>query len=257
MASNPAMAKMLPGITDLAKGESISLTRGWPEELNSIEHGSVEFSITANQGTRYFKAGISPVFIENNTLIARIFLFSDITDNVNFLTELEKAAYIDALTGLYNRKHFMELADTDIQRATRMGQTIYTAMLDIDFFKDVNDTYGHIAGDMVLRTTAETIRQSLRSYDLIGRYGGEEFILLFAVTDEKEVFNMVERIRYNLEHAFTSYEGVDIGVTCSIGVANFAKTDTMKTAIQKSDEALYAAKKSGRNQVRIYNSPAV
>jgi len=257
LASNPAMAKMLPGITDLARGESISLTRGWPEELSSIEHGSVEFSIIADQGTRYFKAGISPVFIENNVLIARIFLFSDITDNVNFLTELEKAAYIDALTGLYNRKHFIELADKDIQRAARMNQIIFTAMLDIDFFKDVNDTYGHTAGDMVLKTTAETIRQTLRSYDLIGRYGGEEFILLLTVTDETEVVNMAERIRHNMEHIVTNYQGVNIGVTCSIGVAKFAETDTLKTAIEKADEALYAAKKSGRNQVKVYDSPAV
>jgi len=256
LSSNPAMAKMLPGVTKLAKGESIFSTRGWPEELNTIEHGSVEFSIT-DENTMYFRASVSPVFVENKTLIARIFLFTDITDNVNFLKELEKAAYIDALTGLYNRKHFTELAEADIQRAVRMNQPIFTAMLDIDFFKKINDTYGHTAGDMVLKATAETIHQSIRSYDLLGRYGGEEFILLLAVAEDADIHKLAERIRKNMERNVINYEGEEIKITCSIGVAKILEADTLKTAIVKADEALYTAKNSGRNQVKLYDSPAV
>jgi CheY-like chemotaxis protein len=120
LASNPVMSKMLPGITKLSKGESVFLAKGWPEELNSIEHGSVEFSIT-DENTRYLRASINPVFIENRAFIGRIFLFTDITDNVNLLTELEKTNYIDALTGLYNSNHFMELAEADIKRAVRLN----------------------------------------------------------------------------------------------------------------------------------------
>jgi len=254
LSSNPAMAKMLPGVTKLEKGESIFSARGWPEELNTIEHGSVEFSIT-DENTMYFRASVSPVFVENKTLIARIFLFTDITDNVNFLKELEKAAYIDALTGLYNRKHFSELAEADMQRAARMNQPIFTVMLDIDFFKKINDTYGHTAGDMVLKGTAETIHQSIRSYDLLGRYGGEEFILLLAVAEEADIHKLAERIRKNMERNVINYEGEEIKVTCSIGVAKILEADTLKTAIVKADEALYAAKNSGRNQVKTYDSP--
>jgi len=254
LSSNPAMAKMLPGISKLAKGESIFSAKGWPEELNTIEHGSVEFSIT-DENIRYFRASVSPVFVDNKTLIARIFLFTDITDNVNFLKELEKAAYIDALTGLYNRRHFTELAEVDIQRAARMNQSVYTAMLDIDFFKNINDTYGHTAGDIVLKATAEILRQSLRSYDLIGRYGGEEFVLLFMVTNEEEAYMLAERIRKNIELNVSNYEGEKIKITCSIGLAKFLETDTLKTAIVKADEALYAVKNSGRNQVKVYYSP--
>jgi len=254
LSSNPAMAKMLPGVTELARGESILLARGWPEELNSIEHGSVEFSIT-DVGTRYYRTSVSPVFVENKALIARVFLFTDITDNVNFLKELEKAAYIDALTGLYNRRHFTELADAEIQRAARMNHAIYMAMLDIDFFKNINDTYGHTAGDMILKTTAETIRHTIRSYDLLGRYGGEEFVLLFSVTNEPEIFMLAERIRENVERNFVNYEEKEIKVTCSIGLAKFLEDDTLKTAIVKADEALYVAKNAGRNQVRSYDLP--
>jgi len=253
LSSNPAMANILPGVTNLVKGESIFSAQGWPEELNTIEHGSVEFSIT-DESARYFRASVSPVFVENKTLIARIFLFADITDNVNFLKELEQAAYIDALTGIYNRKHFNELADADIQRSARINQPIFTAMLDIDFFKKINDTYGHTAGDMVLKATAETIHRSIRSYDLLGRYGGEEFVLLLAVADEADIHKLAERIRKNMECNVINYEGDEIRVTCSIGVARILDADTLKTAIVKADEALYAAKNSGRNQVKVYDS---
>jgi len=254
LSSNPAMVKILPGVTKLVKGESIFSAQGWPEELNTIEHGSVEFSVT-DESAMYFRASVSPVFVENKTLIARIFLFSDITDNVNFLKELEKAAYIDALTGIYNRKHFSELADADIQRAARINQPIFTAMLDIDLFKKINDTYGHTAGDMVLKATAETIHQSIRTYDLLGRYGGEEFILLLAVAEEADIHKLAERIRKNIEHNVINYEGEEIRVTCSMGVARILEADTLKTAVVKADEALYAAKNAGRNQVKVYDSP--
>jgi len=253
LTSNPAMAKMLPGITKLSKGESIFLAKGWPEELNSIEHGSVEFSVT-DESTRFLRASISPVFIGNKTFIGRIFLFTDITENVTFLTEMQKAAYTDALTGLYNRKHFIELADADITRAARIDQAIYTAMADIDYINRINDTYGHTAGDMVLKTAADIIRQTIRSYDLVGRYGGEKFIILLAISDEARVKEMAERIRENIERSCTDYEGDEIKITCSIGIAKLLKDDTLETAIQKADEALCLAKNSGRNQVKFHDS---
>ncbi|MDR2923722.1 MAG: diguanylate cyclase [Treponema sp.] len=252
MVSNPAMDEMIPGVAKLARGQSILSSKGWPEELKNIEDGSVEFSITGGSA-RYYRVSISPVYVENKTLIARIFMFTDITDNVNFLTELKNAAYIDGLTGLYNRKHFTELAEIDIQRAVRMKQSIYTAMLDIDFFKKINDTYGHAAGDVVLKMTSDVIRQTIRSYDLIGRYGGEEFVFMFVVTDETIVYKLVERIRKNMEKVVTNHDGNEIKVTCSIGLAKFSDTDTLNTSIQKADEALYDAKRSGRNQVKVYS----
>jgi two-component system cell cycle response regulator len=253
LTSNPAMAKMLPGIAKLEKGQSIFLAKGWPEELNSIEHGSVEFSVT-DESTRYLRASISPVFIGKKTFIGRIFLFTDITDNVNFLTEMQEAAYTDALTGLYNRKHFIELADADIKRAASIDQAIYIAMADIDYVNKINNTYGHTAGDMILKMAADIIRQTIRSYDLLGRYGGEKFIILLAISDEERVKEMAERIRENIERSCIDYEGDEIKITCCIGIAKLLKNDTLETAIQKADEALCLAKNSGRNQVRFHAS---
>jgi len=256
LTSNHVMSSVIPGVTKLARGESIFLAKGWPEELNSIEHGSVEFSIT-EETAKYFRANINPVFINDKIFIGRIFLFTDITENVNYLSELEKAAYVDALTGLYNRKHFFELAESDIKKALRMEQVIYVAMLDIDSFKNINDSHGHTAGDMVLKTAADTIKQTIRSYDLVGRYGGEVFILLITVMDEDEIQKMAERIRYNMENAATDYEGEEIKITCSIGLARYFKSDNLKNAIQKADDALSNAKRAGRNQVKIYNSGGI
>jgi diguanylate cyclase (GGDEF)-like protein len=253
LTSNPAMAKMLPGVAKLEKGKSIFLAKGWPEELNSIEHGSVEFSVT-DESTRYLRAGISPVFIGGKTYIGRIFLFTDITDNINYLAGIEKAAYTDALTGLYNRKHFLELAEADMERAAKIDQAIYMAMADIDNFNKINGTYGHTAGDMVLKTAADIIRQTIRTYDLIGRYAGERFSIMFEISDEEEVRKLAEKIRENIEHAWTDYEGDEIKVTCSIGIAKLLKTDTLEAVIRRADEALCVAKNSGRNQIKFHDS---
>ena len=283
LLSNPAAAKIFPGITKLLKGDPIIHAEGWPEELKDIDSGSVDFSLSeeslplkpdlpvpqveSEQGTegsphmdevrfrslRHFRASISPMHSDNQTLIAKTILFSDITGSFNLLKKLENAAYLDALTGLYSRKHFFELAVTEIERAQRMNQSIYAAMLDLDFFKKVNDTYGHAAGDLVLKTAAEIIHKSIRTYDLLGRYGGEEFVILFTNLDTSELYTPVERVRENMEHNVTSYEGAEIKITCSIGLAKYLEDDTLETTLKKADAALYAAKRAGRNQVKVYD----
>jgi len=253
LSSNAATGKILPGILKLNKGESIFSAADWPEELKNDKRSTIDFSIN-NGSTRHYAASISPVLAPNKNVIGKIFLFWEITDTVKLMKELENAAYIDSLTQIYNRKHFIELANVEIERAIRMNQSTFTAMLDLDFFKKVNDTYGHAAGDMVLKATAGIIRQTIRSYDLLCRYGGEEFVLLLTALDTSEAKRLVERIRENMEHSILFYEGTEIRVTCSIGLAEFLKTDTLETAIKKADEALYSAKNSGRNCVKVYGN---
>lgn len=253
LSSNPAALMIFPGIVKLKKGESVFSTANWPEELKGVERGSVEFSIF-NEGIRHFRASISPVLTESGTVMAKIILFGEITDSVNLMKELENAAYLDSLTGLYNRRHFSKLANVDIERAKRTDLTVYTAMLDLDFFKVINDTYGHSAGDLVLKVTAGIIHQTIRSYDLVGRYGGEEFVLFISDLDLDEAYKLMERIRENMECNITHYEGRGIKITCSIGLAEFMDNDTLESSINKADKALYAAKKMGRNQVQVYGS---
>ena len=251
LSSNRAATGIFPELENLTKSEPISSVKNWPAELEGRENSSVEFSIM-DKDTRYFKANISHVFNKNKSVLAKIIIFNDITESVNFVKDLENAAYLDSLTGIYNRKHFYELANVELERAVRMNQTVYTAMLDLDSFKKINDTYGHAAGDIVLRESAGIIRQTIRSYDLLGRYGGEEFVLLLTKLDDSEAKKLVDRVRENIEQNITNYEGAELRVTCSIGLTRYAEQDNLEKALKKADTALYAAKKAGSNKVMVY-----
>jgi len=250
--SNPVAAELLPGLKNLARGESIYTVKGAPEELKTIESGAFEFS--DSKGSKHFKASVSPVFSQSRTLIAKFVLFNDVTDNVLLMKKLEDAAYIDVLTGIYNRRHFFELALVNIERALRFENAIYTAMLDLDFFKKVNDTYGHAAGDVVLTKTAAIIRETIRVYDLLCRYGGEEFVLLITDLENDEAFSMMERIRENMENTIINYEGTEIRITCSIGLAEYISGETLEASVKKADAACYSAKRAGRNQVQVWGA---
>jgi diguanylate cyclase (GGDEF)-like protein len=124
-------------------------------------------------------------------------------------------------------------------------------MVDLDHFKDVNDTYGHLAGDAVLREAARRMQNSIRQYDALGRYGGEEFLILFPGCGEEECFAQADRLRTQLAQTEMSVNDTAIRITASFGVASASPGDncTPEALIRKADEALYLAKKSGRNRV--------
>ena len=253
LSSNSAAAILFPGIKNLVKGESIFSAGDWPEELREINTDKAEFSIT-NGDIKYIEASINSIVTGKQAQKAKIIILRDITESKTLMKKLENAAYIDSLTGLYNRKHFSELAALDIEKAKRERQSIFVAMLDLDFFKNVNDSYGHDAGDLVLKTTANIVRNTIRSYDLLGRYGGEEFVILITNLEDSVAFRQMERIRENMERASVPYENIKISITCSIGLAKFTEADTLETSIKKADEALYTAKNSGRNLVKVYSA---
>ncbi|MDR2181816.1 MAG: sensor domain-containing diguanylate cyclase [Treponema sp.] len=166
---------------------------------------------------------------------------------------LEKFAYTDGLTGLYNRRHFMELALTSLEKARRFNTSCFAMILDLDFFKKVNDTYGHLAGDEVLKNASSLMKKTLRSYDLLARYGGEEFVVLVTDTDRDPVMNLAERIRESIEKNPCVYGNLRITCTVSIGVAESAPDCSITGLIDLADKALYQAKESGRNRVVFYN----
>jgi len=251
LSSNPAAKTMFPTLKKTRRGESIFSLDVWPRELTDTENSPGEFSVQIGC-SKHFRASISPVLDKDNSPLAKIILFSDITDTVTLLKELENAACRDSLTGLYNRRHFDELADTSIKRAWRAKQASYMGMLDLDFFKNINDTYGHSAGDIVLKTTADILVSSMRSYDLAARYGGEEFVFLITdIAHPSEARKLLERIRSSIERYVVTYEDLEIKITCSIGAAVLLKTDTLESAIKKADIALYEAKNAGRNCVKM------
>ncbi|HCC53603.1 MAG TPA: hypothetical protein DEQ20_01555 [Desulfobulbaceae bacterium] len=181
------------------------------------------------------------------------------------LLESEEAfktmAITDSLTGLYNRRHFNHRAETEISRALRHKRPLSVIMLDIDFFKRVNDTYGHHSGDLVLQMVANILKESLRSSDIPARYGGEEFIILLPDATAVNAATIAETLRKRIETATVKGEKCTIKITSSFGVNDhLAKASSKSTEkilsefIDKADQALYLAKKSGRNKVTVYNN---
>ena len=165
---------------------------------------------------------------------------------------LKELAGKDALTDILNRRYFMELSITHIERSLRAGEESFIIIYDFDHFKSINDNYGHLAGDKVLKETAQKVKKAIRPYDLFGRYGGEEFILHISGVDKANVIIAIERIRQEICRTPVEYEGKEITISASFGISYAAPYYNIETATQYADEALYQAKRNGRNRVSFY-----
>jgi len=166
--------------------------------------------------------------------------------------ELERMAYVDSLTGLYNKRAIMHKLGERMKLARRYGEQLSLIMLDIDHFKKVNDRYGHIVGDDVLEKCATLVRQNIRDANTLGRYGGEEFIIVLPHTDLSSALDVAEWIRKTIETAkMTDSQGSVFGITISQGLASYKSGEDEHSLIARADAALYAAKEKGRNRVEI------
>ncbi|MFH0998312.1 MAG: GGDEF domain-containing protein [Pseudomonadota bacterium] len=168
-----------------------------------------------------------------------------------YIETIHEMAIRDELTGVYNRRHVMELLDHEKNRSSRGGGIFCVAMLDIDKFKNVNDRYGHLAGDAVLRAVANMIDNTLRQTETCGRYGGEEFLIVMTQTDIKGALICAERMRTKIENASFPDIGSDFKITVSIGLSEYRIREDVEKIISRADEALYRAKKGGRNRVDL------
>ncbi|MQA91915.1 MAG: diguanylate cyclase [Gemmatimonas sp.] len=164
---------------------------------------------------------------------------------------LRQLSITDGLTGLYNHRHVHELLHEETERRKGGGDDVSVVMLDLDRFKALNDTHGHPTGDVVLSETASILRENAREVDMIGRYGGEEFIAILPGTNEVAAAQFAERVRSALESYVFEHEGKQIRMTVSAGVASVkgSRIDVPDELIKRADEALYEAKESGRNRV--------
>ncbi|MFN2309780.1 MAG: GGDEF domain-containing protein [Gammaproteobacteria bacterium] len=164
---------------------------------------------------------------------------------------LRHAAGTDALTGLANRASLLPQLAQALSEALRKARPLCVIMSDLDRFKPVNDTYGHQAGDLVLRDTAVRLRTALRDFDLVGRYGGEEFIAVLLDTRLETALQVAERVRRRVGGFPYAIDATDLHVTLSQGIAQARPGDNVDTLIQRADTALYAAKAAGRDCVRV------
>lgn len=168
---------------------------------------------------------------------------------------LEDKANKDPLTGLYNKGYILEQLKYYFNLYTSTAKPFSIIMLDIDYFKKVNDIYGHLCGDYVLKKLASIFLEQTRSFNITGRYGGEEFIILAPGSNASSAFDFAERLRTLIETIQFSYEGKNFKITISAGIAELnPKVKKPETLIKNADIALYQAKNSGRNKCVIYNS---
>lgn len=165
------------------------------------------------------------------------------------MSVLQQLAITDSLTQLYNSRHFYDQLKMEIERANRYGHFLALLLLDIDYFKDYNDTFGHLEGDKVLSTVGQMIKTCLRSMDTAYRYGGEEFTVILPYTAGDEARTVAERIQYALEFITFCPADQPIQVTMSIGVTEYAPGEELTAFVGRSDRAMYASKESGRNKV--------
>ncbi len=167
--------------------------------------------------------------------------------------QLQKIAAIDPLTGVYNRRFGMTRLSEEYARAVRKDFHLGILMVDIDHFKKINDTYGHLAGDRILKSLAGRVRQGMREGDILVRYGGEEFMLILPGASRDDAFNIADRIRHLVKDSQMQYGSYQISMTISIGCVSYPETsaDNGQALIAKADEALYRAKNAGRDKVIV------
>ena len=202
---------------------------------------------------KWFSMNVDPVFNEKDIFSGGVWILSDITrqkrveeDLLTAHEELKKLAATDQLTGAFTRLKFEEIVKREIERAKRYGAPLSLIMFDIDDFKTINDTHGHIVGDQVLRAVADSIRKYIRNVDSFVRWGGEEFIIISSESALNNAYALAERLRKSIGNQTFKQVGE---VTVSFGVTEFRKSDDEDTFFRRADEALYTAKGKGKNRV--------
>lgn len=191
---------------------------------------------------------ISPILIDT-TCIGTVFLCTDITERKKTEEVIVEAIHKDDLTGLYNRRYIDKMMDFYIAKSLTSEISFTILMLDIDFFKKVNDTFGHPTGDLVLSKIGEILKESVRNTDYVGRFGGEEFMILLPDTNVFGGISLAEKIRMYI----SKYEFPQAGhITISLGVSEYYINESKESIFERADRALYLAKRRGRNRVAIF-----
>jgi diguanylate cyclase (GGDEF)-like protein len=209
------------------------------DETRGLEAGAIDYI------TKPFVPAVVRMRVRNHLALRRV------TNELHVLNaELLRLATTDALTGVSNRRHFFDKVAEEAQRMRRYRRPAAVFMLDLDHFKRLNDGYGHDIGDHALVETASTVRQTLRTHDLFGRLGGEEFAGFLPETDFAQAVTVCERLRELIAAIRVPTSGEPARVTASIGVVALdSEQETVAAALKRADQAMYAAKQSGRNRV--------
>ncbi len=213
----------------------------------------IEYRVRHKNGQWYWHmSGLVPFMDADGTLQGYYGISRDIDETKRLLRELERQATTDSLTGVLNRRCFIERAQAEFRRAVRLGHPLSIALVDIDFFKNTNDTWGHSVGDSALIHFSEVLRGDIREIDVLGRFGGDEFVVLLPETAGDVSVEVLERLRKAVERAPLSVGDSLVSLTMSAGVASLAadpEGETLDAMLVRADKALYESKARGRNSV--------
>jgi diguanylate cyclase (GGDEF)-like protein len=225
-------------------GVPIFSPEGWPlGTLCVMDHVPRRFHPKDLESLADFAA-----IVEDEILMRRVDSHNQIL--INQVERLRMRAFVDALTGVWNRGAILDQLEREMDRARRTDEDLSLVILDIDFFKKVNDTYGHLAGDEVLKEICERLKASVRAYDAVGRYGGEEFVVVYPAADLTQATAQAERLRRAVEEQPFTLGGQPHTLTISLGVTSIRGVeDVPEEMLQRADAALYQAKREGRNKV--------
>jgi diguanylate cyclase (GGDEF)-like protein len=250
---NMSIQRMRPLISTITSPDDIILPLDPGLGIHSYLGVPVVFRGHATGLIALYNAGSHP-FTENDAQVAELFAnqVAIALDNSRRVEQMEKQAITDELTGLYNRRAFAGMAEKEVGRARRYKRPLALILFDIDHFKNVNDTHGHLVGDQVLRILTDKVTKTTRTTDIVCRYGGEEFIVLMPEAGREEALAMAERLREMVSGITVVAPGGTLSLTISLGMAEFESggDETLENLIHRADKAMYSAKAAGRNTVR-------
>ena len=255
LSCNDSAKTLFPSLESFPETEPISKVQDWPRELEAADKLSeivfeVESKIALDSKSTY-RANTNKIIDERKNHVGWSIIIHDITSITFLINQLEDLANTDFLTGATSRRSFLEKVAHELDRSSRLDTSNALIMYDIDFFKKVNDTYGHAAGDHVLSAVVEIVKKKLRLYDIIGRYGGEEFVIFMPSINEDDLYNIASRLCKLIEETEILYDGKRIPVTASFGAVQMPPGSDFNEAMLAVDTAMYDAKHNGRNQVVI------
>jgi len=243
---------LFTGLNHLLVGIVIQLARG----QSLAESGVFGFmTLTLDFGLLIMGAAAVLIWMVNPYATIMVFFFAYLIRNVLMVPALQRQVETDPKTGLFNTRHFMEKINEEFARAHRFDRPLTLVMSDLDLLREINNNYGHLAGDVVLKGVADILKYASRDYDLVARFGGEEFAILMPETSLVESCLFIEEIRHKIENAeFTVLtSATPIKVTMSFGIAQFQWQDqSVDELIHRADMAVYQAKQGGRNQVCVF-----
>jgi len=277
---NPAMQSFLdaPPATFIGKNVSEALNI-WNESTEHLITGldtRTELRLP-HKTSRYLDLRVTPLYDDDQRLSGRLIIFRDITDRkevekdlrhamdrlqtqlieIGLLqSQLREQAIRDALTNIFNRRYMEETLERELARAAREVYPLCIVMIDIDHFKDVNDTYGHEAGDTVLKELADMITKQSRQGDFVCRYGGEEFVLVMPNINIEVATERANSLLRSISSLFVTFGRINLNITVSMGISWFpAHGTTKENLLRTADKALYEAKRAGRNRISVYTEP--